>query len=137
MTASDVPSVIFSAETASGLETASQKLCRALARRLEDERRDRQRDHDGQKGRHKAEGQGRTGPVPRDPRLTRRLDGERQPVLPPTCRWMRAMMLDFGSKKRFCTFAQPPRPSWSMVNTPGRTGNFFRFFSSTLFTTGR
>ena len=46
------------------------------------------------------------------------------------------MMLFDGAKKRFCTFVQPPSPSWSMVNSPGRTGNFFRFFSSTLFTTG-
>ena len=37
-------------------------------------------------------------------------------------------MLDFGSKKRFCTLSQPPSPSWSIVNWPGRTGNFFRFF---------
>ena len=26
----------------------------------------------------------------------------------------------------FCTFVQPPSPSWSIVNCPGRTGNFFR-----------
>ncbi len=52
-------------------------------------------------------------------------------------RWNRAMMLFFGSKNRFCTFAQPPRPSWSIVKRPGRTGNFLRFAFSTLFTTGR
>jgi hypothetical protein len=59
------------------------------------------------------------------------------PVLPPTWRWMRAMTLSRGSKNRFCTLAQPPRPSWSMVKSPGRVGNFFRFRCSTVLTTGR
>ncbi len=61
-----------------------------------------------------------------------------QPVLPPTCALdARHDARSSGSKKRFCTFAQPPRPSWSIVNSPGRTGNFLRFAFSTLFTTGR
>ena len=34
------------------------------------------------------------------------------------------MTLDFGSKNRFWTFSQPPRPSSSIVNRPGRSGNF-------------
>ena len=40
---------------------------RAVASRLPDEGRDRKRDHDREKGRHKAEGQDRAGPVPRSP----------------------------------------------------------------------
>ena len=63
-TASEAPTVSFSAATASGLETASQNDCvpslvashmsAAMAA-----------DHDHEEGRHKAEGQGRSGPVPR------------------------------------------------------------------------
>ena len=43
------------------------------------------------------------------------------------------MMLFEGSKNRFCTFSQPPSPSWSIVNRPGLVGNFLRFAFSTLF----
>ncbi len=50
---------------------------RALASRFPDERRHRQQDEDREKGRDKAEGQGRCGPVPRVRPATRRRCRER------------------------------------------------------------
>jgi hypothetical protein len=46
-------------------------------------------------------------------------------------------MPESGSKKSFCTLSQPPSPSWSIANWPGRTGNFFRFLARTLLMIGR
>ena len=144
-TTSDVPSVSLSAATASGLVTASQNAARAVLRRLADERGDREH-HDQRRY---------VVTMPRDravPALSPCIrsvwtraqpcsDGKlgmsrqrltRQPVTPPTCRSIRAITPVLGSKKRFCTLSQPPSPSWSIVNWPGRAGNFFVSPASTL-----
>ncbi len=137
-TPSEAPSVSFERGDCFRARHRVPERLRPLARRLPHERGQREADEDHQEGRDEAEGQGRAGPVPRDPRNARPADGDvRQPVLPPTSRWKRAMMLLLGSKNRFCTLSQPPSPSWSMVKSPVRTGNFFRFAFSTLSTTGR
>ena len=64
-TRSDVTSVNFSAATACGSETALPEPLRTLARRLPDQRSDREEDENGQERRDETEGQGRCGPVPR------------------------------------------------------------------------
>ena len=110
---------------------------RPLARRLPDEGGDRQQDHQRQEGRDDAEGQGRCGPVPRARARRGRSSATLSQCSPPTLRSIPTMIPVFGSKNCFCTFFQPPRPGASIVNSPGRAGNFFRLRSSTLLTTGR
>ena len=63
-TTSDAPRVSFSAATACGLETASQKPVCAVLRRRPDEGGERQHDEHREERRDEAEGQGRSGPVP-------------------------------------------------------------------------
>ena len=101
--------------------------CAPLARRLPEERGDRQPDHHRQERRHEAEGQGRS-PVPRSPgapgaarrraALTLASDATDLPLDPRHDARVRI-------EEALLHLRPAAEPSWSIVNWPGRTGNFF------------
>ena len=95
-----------------------------------------QRQHDDQRevGRDEAEGEGRSGPLPRPARAAwRGRCGRRSAsqIGPPTCLLDPDHDARFGSNHFLSTVRQPPKILSSILKMPGRAGYFDAYFFAT------